>query len=479
MNDDNTNMTLRRSLILGSVLAAAAVAAAGTGVIEWMRASDRTVQLERAAASAITEHTREACESNPNWFLAGPREGRPTKEELAQPDADVYTRRPDTNGRPFEYFAFDDEFRGVSTAAPRFPEAFRAALKSGNDFATQAWIGPQGTGVETARWTRWRSSECAIFLFRAAPPPNQVWQRLGIFSGLFAAVFLATFIVGLPTGRRVVRIAAAMRMSARNDYSGIAPAEGADELTSVGAIFNEAAASTRQRATEIKEQQEALRRLTAETDVDLVTPLAAIPARIADVLRSVSVTPAVREQMQAALRDAHTIEHRGANLVVAAQLRDRETGFQTAPVDFTALVHRVIARQVMFAGAFGVPLSATVPDQPVMVTGDARLFERALENLIDNAIRYNKPGGTVTVDLEASSRGHFVLLVSDDGVGVNDARLKYLNGIRRFRGDERRNTRTDEVGLGLAIVHEVTGRAKIGLAFRRRDNGGLEVKLST
>lgn len=471
-------MTLRRSLILGSLFAATAVAAAGTSAIEWVRTHDRAIQLERAAASAITEHTREACEANPNWFLAGPREGRPTKEELAQPDADVYARRPDTETRPFEYFAYDDEFRGVSTAAPRFPDVFRIALKSGNEFATETWKGPLGTGAQTARWTRWRSSECAIFLFRAAPPPYQLSQRLGIFAGLFIGVFAVTFIVGLPTERRAAKLAAAMRESARNAYSGVAPADGSDELTSVGAIFNEAAAGIRQRATEIKEQQDALRRIATDTADDLVTPLAAVPARISDVLRSVSVTPVVREQMQAALRDAHTIEHRGANLVAAMQLRDREAGFQDIPVDLTALVQKVMSGQGAFAGACGVPLSGTVPDQPVMVNGDPRLFELALVNLLDNAIRYNKPGGTVVVDLDSKQRGHFTLLVSDDGAGMNDALLKYVNGVRRFRGDERRKHRADEVGLGLAIVHEVTGRAKIGLAFRRRDNGGLEVKLS-
>lgn len=472
-------MTLRRSLILGSLMAAAVVAAAGTGVAEWLRARDRAQQLENASSAAVVEHVRESCEANPNWFLAGPREDRPTKEQLAQPDADVYTARPDAKPRPFEYFAYDEEFKGISTAAPRFPEALRIALKQGSEFATQSWSGPLGSGVETARWTRWRSSECAVFLFRAAPPAGLLQQRLLLFSGLFAAVFGVCFVVSLPVERRAANLAAAMRSSAKSDYSGVAPADGHDELTAIGAIFNEAAVNLRQRSTEIKEQQDALRRVTTDAADDIVTPLAAVPTRIGDVLRSVSVTPAVRDHMQAALRDAHTIEHRGANFVTALQLRDRDAALKNVAVDFTDLVSRLVQREATFAGACGVALSATVPDRPVTVQGDPRLFELAIENLIDNAIRYNKPGGSVTVDLDAPASGKFVLLISDDGPGVNDARLKYLNGIRRFRGDERRHTRADEVGLGLAIVHEVTGRAKISLAFRRRDKGGLEVKLSS
>jgi len=471
-------MTLRRSLLLGSVLAALAVAAVGTVLIEGLRARDRAIQLERASAAAIVDHTKDACEANPNWFLAGPREGRPTKEQLAQPDSDVYARRPDTTPRPFEYFAFDEDFRGVSTAAPRFPDAFRVALRSGNEFVTESWNGPDGTGVETARWTRWSASECAILLFRAAPPPHQTLVRVAIFLALFAGAFLVSFGVSLPVERRMAVVAAAMRESARHEYAGLVKADGRDEITAVAAIFNEAAAGIRLRANEIKEQQDALRRVIADTAEDLVKPLGAVPARIGEVLRSVSLTPAVREQMQAALRDAHSVEHRAANLVAALQFRDRDAGFQHVPVDLTALVERVVAREGMFASACGVPLSATVPDQPVKTDGDPGLFELMLVNLIDNAIRYNKPGGAVVVDLDAKPGGHFVLLVSDDGPGVNDATLKYLNAIRRFRGDEHRNRRADEVGLGLAIVHEVTGRAKITLAFRRRDNGGLEVRLS-
>lgn len=471
-------MTLRRSLMMGSVTAALIVAAAGTAAVEWLRARDRTIQLERVAHAAVVEHTREACEANPNWFLAGPRGPRPSKEQLAQPDAEVFSPRPDTEARPFEYFAYDEEFRGVSTAAPRFPDAFRVVLKQGETAISQPWKGPDGTGVQTAKLTGWRSSECAVLLFRAAPPPHQMLQRAGMFAGFFAAVLLVTFVVSMPTERRVHGLASAMRESARTQYTGLAPADGHDEVTAIGAIFNEAAAHLRLRSNELKEQQDAMRRITTDTETDLVKPLAAVPARIADVLRSVSVTPVVREQMQAALRDAHTLELRGANLVAASQLRDREAPFQQVPVDFTDLVQRVVSRLVMFAQSSGVPLTATVPDQAVKVTGDPRLFELMLTNLIDNAIRYNKPGGAVTVDLDSTPGSHFVLLISDDGVGVNDATLKYFNGVRRLRGDERRKHREDEVGLGLAVVHEITGRAQIALAFRRRENGGLEVRLS-
>lgn len=462
---------------MGSAVAAAVIAIAGTLAIELVRARDRRIALERASAAAVIEHQKDACDASPNWYLAGPREGRPSKEELAQPDADVYTKRPDTKPRPFEYFAFDEEFKGVSTAAPRFPDSLRLALKSGNEFASESWRGPEGLGVQTARWTAWRQSECAVLLFRSAPPPHQNLERAETFIALFAATFIVVFFAGAPTEKRTRSVALAMRGSARDTYSAVLPMTGSDEVASINALFADAADGIRSRSAEIREQQDALRRLSEETATDIVTPLHAVPERIADVLASVSLTPAVREQMFAALRDSQTIALRGENLIVAARLRDRSSGIQDGSVDLTSTVTKVVSRYAMLANAFSVRLSASVPDAAVMATGDPALFESVLANLVDNAIRYNRPGGAASVDLDGDPRGRFKLVVSDDGVGLNDAMLKYVNGVRRFRGDERRKHRTDEVGLGLAIVHEVTGRGKIALKFRRKDNGGTEVTL--
>ena len=154
-----------------------------------------------------------------------------------------------------------------------------------------------------------------------------------------------------------------------------------------------------------------------------MTPLHAVPQRITDVLASVSLTPAVRDQMLAALRDAQTLALRGANLIMAARLRDRDAGIQSGSVDLTSTVTKVVSEYAMLASAFGVRLSASVPDAAVMATGDPDLFESALANLVDNAIRYNKPGGSAVVDLDGDPRGRFTLVVSDDGVGVNDAML--------------------------------------------------------
>ena len=59
-------MTLRRTLLVSSLAAAAVVATGATLAVESLRARDRVVSLERAAQAAIVQHSREACEANPD-----------------------------------------------------------------------------------------------------------------------------------------------------------------------------------------------------------------------------------------------------------------------------------------------------------------------------------------------------------------------------------------------------------------------------
>ena len=81
---------------------------------------------------------------------------------------------------------------------------------------------------------------------------------------------------------------------------------------------------------------------------------------------------------------------------------------------------------------------------------DHTLLEQALGNLVDNAVRYNRPGGHVAVLVDR--RGDdFVLSVEDDGPGVSGGDLARLT-MRWFRGSDARTRRHGGKGLGLAIA---------------------------
>lgn len=88
-------------------------------------------------------------------------------------------------------------------------------------------------------------------------------------------------------------------------------------------------------------------------------------------------------------------------------------------------------------------------------------------------------GGRVTIDLRMGTNGAFSLKVADTGPNLHDDDLRKLNAVRRFRGDEGRGAELrGDIGLGLAVVHEVCHRFQFQLTFRRPVSGGLEVEIA-
>src|SRR5689334_15075896 len=106
-------MKLRTRLGVTSFAGAFPVALLIYEINESLRARDMRVALDRFVTSQMTDDFRDRCESNPNWFLAGPRPDRPKPEVLAAPDADVNAPRPPTHNVPFEFFAYDETFAAL------------------------------------------------------------------------------------------------------------------------------------------------------------------------------------------------------------------------------------------------------------------------------------------------------------------------------------------------------------------------------
>jgi signal transduction histidine kinase len=472
-------VTLRRRQVLTSV----SIALAATLVISWavgfLQARDRRTTLERIAASFSSDSMRAECESDPNWFLAGPRSGRPTAVERSQPDAELRLPRPSAEPLPLEFFAYDDEFIGSSTAAPRFPNEFRTAMRATPPARTvvAGFPTPEGEGLQIAQLTGWRQGPCAVLLVRMRPAPRQAATRAVIFGGLFLICFAVAMVALGPTVSRVRRLAAAVRESVRQDFTTMPEVAGRDEISAVGAAFNEAVAGIRQRGVDIRDRAEALRRFVAYATDDVAAPLDDLTARLAAVDRDGQLPGAAQHDLRQAIRHAHAIVARLRNLAAVTELRARLDTPATDQVDLIALVERVIAHLEPLARASSVTVGKSTPATPVTWAGSERLLERAVSNLVDNAIRYNRPGGRVRVELNAYEHGRrFSLKVTDDGPGVGDEEFAGLTAIGRFRGDEGRSGRGGR-GLGLAITREVADRLGLKLDLRRPAAGGFEAEL--
>ncbi len=158
-----------------------------------------------------------------------------------------------------------------------------------------------------------------------------------------------------------------------------------------------------------------------------------------------------------------------------------------AEVDLRPVMAAIIESCEGLAQAEGVTLALEMPDAEYIAAGDHSSFVVLFENLVANAIKYNRPGGSVTVR-GSMTPGQLVVSVEDTGVGVPDEDLPFLFD-EFFRGRNTGKPKTTGTGLGLPIcrriVNELGGlidvesetgrgsvfRVRLPAIARKRDGG--------
>ena len=129
-----------------------------------------------------------------------------------------------------------------------------------------------------------------------------------------------------------------------------------------------------------------------------------------------------------------------------------ETGavkLDLSPIDAAEVAHEVAAQLGLRARAASVDLRVELPS-PFRLTADRRRLEQILVNLIDNAIKFNRAGGSVRIG-GAVRDGRPILAIEDTGVGIPSDQIEQVFH-RFFRVDKARSRELGGTGLGLAIV---------------------------
>ena len=151
-------------------------------------------------------------------------------------------------------------------------------------------------------------------------------------------------------------------------------------------------------------------------------------------------------------REAQRMQSLVEDLMSLSRIEAIKHSVPTDPVDMVALSREV-------AGEVGESASVQVTsdaDQS-LVGGDRGQLAQLIRNLVDNAIKYGKPGGEVTISIEASDTGWLLLNVRDEGDGIPPEHLPRLTE-RFYRADPSRSRALGGTGLGLAIVKHIVER---------------------
>jgi signal transduction histidine kinase len=238
-----------------------------------------------------------------------------------------------------------------------------------------------------------------------------------------------------------------------------------DELTQLAKTFDDLLAR-------LEGAFDAQRRFVANASHELRTPLTLertlVEVALADPTATVATLRATCERVLAAGEQQERLIEALLTLSRSQRGLDHRENF-----DLATVVADVLA--VRYPEAEQRQLRLDLKLAPTPVAGDARLAERLVANLIDNALRHNQPGGQVEITATARE-GTSVLTVSNTGPVVPPAEIDRL--LQPFQRLTERNSGDDGLGLGLSIVHAIAIAHGATLVARARTDGGLAVDVS-
>ena len=129
------------------------------------------------------------------------------------------------------------------------------------------------------------------------------------------------------------------------------------------------------------------------------------------------------------------------------------TQYRWAEVDMTSLLREVFVESGDRATEAGITLETVIPSEKVSVKGDTLRLKQAVMNLLDNAIKYNRPGGTVRISTHTEGTLSLVT-IEDTGIGISESDISLIFD-RFYRVDKSRSRSMGGTGLGLAIVKKI------------------------
>jgi signal transduction histidine kinase len=273
------------------------------------------------------------------------------------------------------------------------------------------------------------------------------------FTGLFVAG--ATLIVGLFLSRRISRplvdLTAATRAMAAGDLDARVPVCHRGEMRELAVAFN-------QMADQVGNTIVTLRRFIADAAHEIHTPLTGLST-------SLELAPD-NEFVKQARVQVEQLEALTGGLLDLSRIEANKQTIHTS-IALDSLIEEVSERYASWAEQADLSFEMMLPETPVTVQGDEAQLRRALDNLLDNAIKFTPEGGTVSVGLYQEEEW-VEIVVKDTGIGIPEDDLPHLFS-RFHRG---RNTAAyPGNGLGLAIVKAIAETHKGQVAAENTGQG--------
>ena len=278
-----------------------------------------------------------------------------------------------------------------------------------------------------------------------------------------SAGVLVIYLIAATLTVRIKRLASAVDVVSSGDYAYRVQIRGNDELSRLSEEFNTLTGR-------LESTEEVRRRFVSDASHELRTPLAAIRLLSDSITQSESMDGGTMREFASDIgSEAERLQRITEKLMSLTKLDAGVNRQPEEPADMKAVAERTLHLLAPLAEKQDVRILTALQDRCYVRAAPDDLYQ-IIFNLAENAVKYNVPGGTVSLSLRRD-RTSVILTVSDTGIGIPDSDLDHIFD-RFYRVDKARSRASGGSGLGLAIVHDAVEENGGHIDVSAREGGG-------
>jgi signal transduction histidine kinase len=271
-----------------------------------------------------------------------------------------------------------------------------------------------------------------------------------IFFSLLVALILGV-LAFLYLTKNLHKIMYTVRRFKEGDLSARANKKG--DFAELAETFNEMADQIVGNINKLKSVEKLRRELIANVSHDLRTPLAVMSGYVETLMMKDELNPVDQKKYLKIVHDSsENLSKLIDQLFEYSKLEAHEIVPQKEPFQLADLIQDILMKFEVISAQKNIEIKLAATAGLPMVFADIALVERAISNLLDNAIKYGKESGQVLIEL-AHTSSSVAINITDDGPGIPEQEQSYI--FERYRRGDRTKSARKGAGLGLAIVKKI------------------------
>lgn len=225
--------------------------------------------------------------------------------------------------------------------------------------------------------------------------------------------------------------------------------------------------------TELRRLEQARTDFAANVSHELKTPLTSIRGFVETLeAGAIDNPPMAHKFLRIIMLETERLTRLINDILSISKLESGEDEVAIERIRLDKMAYDIADMLSIHAGEKEVAINAHMNKEPIYIMGNPDRVEQMLINLVENAIKYNKPGGSVTVQVFGNAEEANVT-ISDTGIGIAEENLPRLFE-RFYRVDKGRSRQMGGTGLGLAIVKHIVRSMKGEIEVHSKYGEGTE-----